>query len=382
MRNLYIKNTIIILTLICIRMIVAVGVEYKPLDWKDRPIEVQKVGQETHRIIAEGILPKWVFTYGAGSYFSEFNEHTLIKKIILSNPKKSFFIMDIGVDNFAWDTSLKKFINSESTISNDVIVNIIILRRENFISGVNLDGKCKTLKYGNFDIENLIDSLHLKGLSLNNKVDFIISKGCFRHLADPLGTFVQAYNLLTPTTGLFCFDTFFVAFDHMKLDNIVKLNPNILRFILLKLNAPFLIYKPWNFEYNTGIECFIIQKPNDLPCSLPFKYSNKFIICKNMIYCLKDLSTISLDKLPNLKYNFYIGSGFITGFDSLNDDNRYCNISGRILEKPPTLSLDFPFMLIKGNKKLYDWMEEAHNDSEISKYRAYGNIYIKVPQQV
>lgn len=381
MKNLYIKKAIIALILPCISSMVSLAAEYKPLDWKDRPTEVQKIGYETYRAAVEGLIPNWIFQYSTSPHFLEFNYHTLIKKIILSSAKKNFFIIELGIGGFAWGREVKNFINSERSIPPDIMVNIISLRREKLPITITKEGKCNLQEYGNFNIENLIESLNSHSLSLNNQVDFIMSKGCFIHLADPLGTLVQLYNLLTPKTGLLSFNSFFVSINNSDLHTTIKFAPNILRFILLTLNAPFLIYKPCNFEYNKGIERIIIQRPNNLPCKLPFKYNNNFIIGKHMIHHIKNAPSNIVNTLPNIRFNLNIAQDFIMGVDLLNNHYPdYLDVTSQILGAPNN-SLELPFMLIQGDKKLYDWMEEAHNDSEISKYRAYANLYIKVAAQ-
>jgi hypothetical protein len=43
---------------------------------------------------------------------------------------------------------------------------------------------------------------------LENNVDLIVSRFSLRHMIDPIGTMLQAYDLLKPNTGLILTDDF------------------------------------------------------------------------------------------------------------------------------------------------------------------------------
>ena len=92
------------------------------------------------------------------------------------------------------------------------------------------------------------------------------------HLHDPSGTFVQAYNLLRPQTGLMFLDGFPIYYSHKP--DITKDFKEETKEFLLSTQAPFLI---WTFVArddisHRGLYPFMIRRPDQRPCQLPYTY--------------------------------------------------------------------------------------------------------------
>jgi hypothetical protein len=107
--------------------------------------------------------------------------------------------------------------------------------------------------------------------TLTNQLDFTISRWCFRHLVDPVGTFAQAYTLLRPQSGLITMDGFFYLAQDDDLTthlNATREYPYMIS-LLLDTKAPFLFYP---FRHARTVGQFILKKKEDKPCQLPLTY--------------------------------------------------------------------------------------------------------------
>lgn len=200
-------------------------------------------------------------------------EHYLIKKLILQAPiaKKDFYFLDIGAGNFQWVKGLASFINSQKDLPNDITIHILGVRGEGGVEKIKAIGKCKTYKLTAFKIENLVEEFESRGLFLTNIVDFAISRWTFRHLVDPLGTFVRTYHLLRPGNGILLMDGFFIFDKKRNLDFSLVEASNYIFSLLLKTKAPFLLEFHLNF-----LNHFLLRRPNENPCPLEMTYIGLF----------------------------------------------------------------------------------------------------------
>ena len=195
---------------------------------------------------------------------------------IISNPyrkHKDIYLMDIGGGNFQMGHAMARYINGKD-VQKDFTLHIFNLRGEGWNGEKQVtEGNCIIYNIGNCKIEELADQL--KEFSLEGKVDCIVSSWCFRHLADPLGTFVQTYNFLRPYTGLLFMDWFFFLNEDQKLkfDVFTEANPFTQNmFSVLKYTkAPYVVQ--W-WDCCRSLDRFVLRKPDNNPCRLPLAYKN------------------------------------------------------------------------------------------------------------
>ena len=148
--------------------------------------------------------------------------------------EKEFYFLDIGAGNFQCGRAVATYINeNRGLFPNLKKAHIISVRAErNTQNPIQEDGICKLYNYGAFKVEELEEEFLrnplLAPLGEAGKIDLIVSSWCFRHLVDPAGTFVQAYNLLRPGSGTLLMDGFFlnidkVSFKENNLQNLVRI---------------------------------------------------------------------------------------------------------------------------------------------------------------
>ncbi len=252
----------------------------KGLNWSQRNSAINTRIESAYNRISGDTKSIWGMN-GAQSYgLNGVSDDIMIEKIILEglkNDQKEFAFMEIGAGNFQWGRSITEFINKNPLFQKEEInVTIYSLRGEkNENDEVVSDGICKRYEYGNFKIENLNDQLTEKGHSLINKIDLIVSSWCFRHLADPTGTLMQAYAQLRPNTGVIFVDGFFLALGDQSLEDILSLNTPTLNMqqLLDNFDTPF---AGKTDRDGRRIDCFFIQKKSsDIP-NLDIEYKDFF----------------------------------------------------------------------------------------------------------
>lgn len=222
----------------------------------------------------------WVLYNGSNVYtVCGLNEQKAILKIIEEAPvsRKAFFALDIGAGNFQWGASLAEFLNAQSGLEDDITVHIISVRGELNDKGSRdvavKVGRCILYNLGGFKIEDLQSQLKEHGFPYSNFVDFATSRWCFRHLVDPLGTFVQTYNVLRPETGRFSGDGFFMLQEDENEETMKSFGymNYKMRQLLFYTKAPFLLRQ---FDSGRSLDQFILKKPNHNPCRIPISYKD------------------------------------------------------------------------------------------------------------
>ena len=242
------------------------------LDWKERPTPLNKKVSKSFNKLIQDTSSNWLYN---GSY--EYNmcgidEHKLIKKIILQAPpeQKKFYVLDIGAGNFQWGWFLVHFIEEQPDFPSDVKMHIICVRGErNLDDRIIETDRCKLYKIGAFKIEEIIDQFKKQGLFLENKVDIILSRWTFRHFTDPVGTFIQTFNLLRPKTGLLLMDGFLFLLQNQNRSSCFYTR-NMIQ-LLFDTKAPFLMNE---FSSCRSMNQFVLQRPNKYSCQLPMSYLN------------------------------------------------------------------------------------------------------------
>lgn len=241
------------------------------LDWTQRPGPLKKTISQAFNRLTHSFTSGWGLFNGGGAYpLCGVDEHALIKKIIQQAPadQKDFYVLDIGAGNFQWSKSIADFIDKQADLPKDIKFHIIGIRGEGFIGNRVVEtNRCKIYNLGAFKVEELFEQFKAQGLDLENKVDLAVSQWCFRHLADPVGTAAQVYNLLRPKTGYFLVDGFFFLRNGETMGNIDGNIP--MTQLFLDLKAPFLT------RYHNdarSLNHFMLRKANDSPCRLPMSY--------------------------------------------------------------------------------------------------------------
>lgn len=244
------------------------------LDWKKRPQSLQSAISCTFNKIMKASESSWGLYNGDSKYYMcSIDEEKLMKKVILQSPQqKEFYALDIGAGNFQWGRSIAEFINRQNDLPKDIKVNIISIRGEkNLGDRVIEEGCCRLYELGAFKIEEMIERFRKEGLFLEKKVDLVLSRWCFRHLVDPVGTFIQLFNLLRPKKGFLLMDGFYFLFQGQNL-NLRKthLNRNINMIqLLFDTKALFLMLR---YDRDDSLNRFVLQRPNEKSCELPMKY--------------------------------------------------------------------------------------------------------------
>lgn len=278
------------------------------LHWTDRPKALQAVIDAVFSNLERDSL-RWGYN-GAYTYsLCGIEDAKLVKKIIQASPeRKEFYLLDIGAGGFQWGFSIAHFIKEQEDLRTDITVHIISIRGESSDEPeVESYKQCKVYKFGCFKIEELSLEFKKRKLCLEGRLDLIVSRWSFRHLADPVGTFAQAYNLLRPRGHLVMDGFFFLHGENEALsDSTYDPNLNMLQ-LLFDTRAPFLLAPAGASSLNH----FILQRPNKLPCRLPMRYidfrqiESSWDIGSNHVCCFKREALAMRTEDLNLPEQFF-----------------------------------------------------------------------------
>lgn len=294
------------------------------LDWTQRTPDIQEKIKQTFNTLSTDTRSGWGLYNGSDNYsMCGVDEHSLMKKVIQQAPttQKNFYALDIGAGNFQWVDGLGSYIEEQTDLPKDIKVHIIGIRGEKYLENkIAETDRCKTYKLGAFKIEELFTSFKEQDLDIENKVDLIVSRWCFRHLVDPVGTFSQAYNLLRPKSGFLFIDGFMFLHEN---DNLKTNFNKKMTQLFLDTTAPFLQYP---FNEGRSLNRFILKRPDETPCQLPMSYL----------------------KAEGL-YNCQVASQRITRFKREPQETDE--------EKFYQSHVSMPF--VRGNKNLYEWLKQS-----------------------
>lgn|GEM_PF-1523337 len=262
--------------------------QLKGLDWTKRPQDVQSEIESAFSDLSGHAYSGWGKFNGETHYYlMGIDEYALLKKIILEAPstQKEFYVLDIGAGNFSLGEGIANFINGDKDLPNDITVHIFGIRGEkNAEDPIIKDKRCVRYNLGAFPIENMESEFKKLGFDLEGKLDLIVSRWTFVHFVDPVGTFVQAYNLLRPQTGLVLMDGFRLLFEDSKegdywFQEVYEYGPKstynfgrqMMNFFAV-LQAPFLVR---NKGERAARYQFIVRRPNASPIAIPMDYITK-----------------------------------------------------------------------------------------------------------
>lgn len=290
--------------------------------WKSRTSEINHSISRAFQSIAHNTKSGWGLFNGSDTYcIGGIKEHKLMRKLILGATKecKDFYALDIGAGNYQWGRELAKYLSEKKDIPKDVTIHIIGIRGEtNLDKAVTELGQCKLYEFGQFQIETLMDDFQKLGLQLENKVDLIVSRWCFRHLVDPVGTFTQTYDLLRIKSGHLLIDGFYFLNEDEICDESIDFNERMTR-LCLEIGAPFLTLC---YDDTRSLDHFIVRKLDDHPCHLQKQY----------------LGT------ENTRYGLKIGSETVTRFKEFKEND---------VETPLLYEGDY-----RGDKDLYERLRQ------------------------
>ncbi len=237
------------------------------LHWKQRPRKIVKNINQAFDKIKNKDHSDWGLTNGAKKYYMlNIDEHLLIKKMILDMPGKLITIMDLGAGNFQFGSGIVNYIESLKNFPNGSHVRIISLRGEKYTGNeIERTKRCTHYKFGTFKLEDLIEELKKRGLAFaigqDATINFIHSRWTLTHLADGIGTHMQAYNIMKPDTGYFMFEGLkfarYINDEKVRNENMKDIRSNMVSF-LDELGADYLM------EHDTSshnFDNFIARKP-------------------------------------------------------------------------------------------------------------------------
>jgi hypothetical protein len=217
------------------------------VDGYNRPSSIQKIVDTAFTSIVSRVRDSWTYN-GAPAYnICGVSEYKVLMYIVEHSPyKKDFFVIDIGSGNFELIRGLGEYIEQEVAVPEGSRVHILGVRGEPYDGRSKIDYSKTSLHFlGKFKIENLTKEFLEKGFDIAGKVDLIVSRWCFRHLVDPVGTLIQAYHLLEPDHGYLATDGFlFLAGDQDHLGN--DGNRRMVQ-LMLDMQVPFLT-KDWSID--------------------------------------------------------------------------------------------------------------------------------------
>ncbi len=258
------------------------------LDPKQRPDELKSLISSSFEAISKKEISRenWRIDGDTKYQLCGVKEQALMKAIIREADKdqKDFYILDIGAGDFQWIQSMAKFLNAQKDLPRDIRIHIIGVRGEkNSTETPFEEGLCQIYSLGSFKIEDLTDQLKERNLELSGKIDLAVSRFSFRHLADPVGTFVQTYDLLRPKTGHLLIDGFFFLNEEQNMEEAWNIegfrnihthffNKQLTQLFISTL-APFVAQPYQGSVPSHSLNRFLLRKPNTSPCRLPMCYS-------------------------------------------------------------------------------------------------------------
>lgn len=238
------------------------------LHWDDRPPEIKERITEAFKRLNE--RSSWLCDGQSSQYnIANIDEYVLVENLIRQNPERDdFYVLDIGSAKFGFGQSLSKHLEKAADLKREnLTVHIISLSGEAVEPKLIENNICKVYNIGSFVIENMLKDPDLS--ELQKKIDIAVSHMCFVHLVDPLGTLLQAYEMLRPKTGLLLMDGFFYAIEN---ELMFDENMRYMGRLLSLIDAPFLYYAGYGISYPLGH--FIIQRRDEERLVLPLAYNN------------------------------------------------------------------------------------------------------------
>lgn len=248
------------------------------LDPSQRPQELVKKIQETFGNLANTDTSTWYLNGEKSYWLANIDDNKIIKTIMKKNPdeKNPLNFLDIGAGNFSWGSQCAQLIvdlKQKKHISQETPIHIVSVRGElnnkahnnRTVQIIKHPHNVTVYNVGCFKIENL--KYELEKYKLPESFDLIVTRWTLRHLVDPVGTFVQACNILK-IKGFFLGDGYFINYPNASYE--VCANENM-ETLLANLKMQFLIHR---YNVQRSLHQFILRKSDDPPyIQLPLKYN-------------------------------------------------------------------------------------------------------------
>ncbi|MBS0184777.1 MAG: hypothetical protein JSS34_00240 [Proteobacteria bacterium] len=188
--------------------------------------------------------------------------------------RRNVWLLDIGAGNFescdAWASDFKEM----GATLEGMTIHIVGIRGEPYKDkAVKRDWNCKIYKFGLFMIEDFEEEFRKRGLG-SVEFDLTISRWTMRHLFNPLGTFMAAFNK-TRTGGFLNMDWFHYLYEEEKLDSrydVPLVSRGHLLDVLIHLKVPFILNPRSANALPPYLDAFLIQKGKESPSVLPLEY--------------------------------------------------------------------------------------------------------------
>lgn len=256
------------------------------LSISQRPQDAQDAIEQSFQELLEAPAGVSAWGYNGEEKYEIFgDDHRIAQKIITEAPltQTEFYFMDIGAGDFQWGRSLAQFINSlDLNTKREVRAHIIGIRGERTLGEeIQKSGRCTLYEFGGFAIENLLSIFNQKLPGIEGKIDMVVSRWTLRHLVDPVGTFVQFYNMLRPGTGMAFFDGFlFSVISNGENPKEITWNDNsYTKNLLALIGSPFLIQR---YNDARSFNRYVLRKADDQLCQLPMQYIKAHYVAHTM----------------------------------------------------------------------------------------------------
>lgn len=239
----------------------------------------------------------WLYNGGHDYYgIMGLDEEKILEWIASKQDKNDIYIIDVGCARGGWGQKVAEFlINNKIFQSSGKRFHVFSVTGGNECMNMP-EGEtfCKTsvgnvtlYEFNQFKIENIDDEFKLLGFNLIGKVDLIVSHWTLRHLADPFGTLVRMYRLLTSAQGLLLSNGFLFAFENT--ESIEAFPGNKHWNILADANAtPLFRY------YDVGRDAghFLLAKTNDKELAIPLEYTGEVRTIGGNYQCESGIVTV------------------------------------------------------------------------------------------
>jgi len=260
------------------------------LSHQDRPAPLMQAIDRAFQKLSKEKRSTWLHNGEKGSYhlFNCNDEYQLIKQLILNNPtQKEFLFLDLGAGQFSFSQYICEQLEKEFCIPEGIQVNFVSTRGESSDGPYQVikTEKCTQYNLSAFPVENLSDAFqtirdaHPEFPEVHEQADIVVSSMTFTHLVDPLGTVIQAYDLLKPQTGYFIFDGFECALlnDHhasaSQKDFFDGFDVHHNLYLSLMVSGASVLINP--SAQNQGLHQFILKRKDKEPLAIPLQYHAK-----------------------------------------------------------------------------------------------------------
>lgn len=252
------------------------------LDPSQRPQELVARIKETFDQLAKK-HNSTLYINGEERYsLANIDDNKIVNTIIKENPdeQNALHFLDIGAGNFYWGSQHAKTIlklKENERMSRKKPVHIVSVRGElnnnasdkHSVQRIEHPHNVTVYNVGCFKIEDLTSEI--AKYKLPKSFDLIVTRWTLRHLVDPVGTFVQACNILK-IKGIILGDGYFINYPNSSYE--VWANENM-ETLLANLKMPFLIHR---YNAQRSLHQFVARRPEDdgfTGIEIPLKYNKE-----------------------------------------------------------------------------------------------------------